>query len=306
MPKPIHFTRADARNLVEFAKMDLGQSPESYGLGCSYSKPSSPKKYYPTLYINGKDLDLPLTGKATIEYRLRSKTKRQDEDGKITHSADVEVMTIETADPEKPKAGGKAVVTKTDFARNQTPIQFAMTPQLKAYQNGLKRPLKTNKRTPAVISRTGYGDLRVAPRISTLKANGVPASKAPGRAEAMANYVSGDGTKGSVTADARQAAAAITRQNRKVKLLSRADARNLVEFAASAKGAFGGRTLEARKQGAQFAKFLGLPEHPGKQVRKLRRADALMQKVGLRGSDLLPGESAKEILRNERKLHGAY
>jgi hypothetical protein len=106
-----------------------------------------------------------------------------------------------------------------------------MNDQMKAYQNGLKRPLKTNARTPAVISRTGYGDLRVSPRISTLKANGVPAAKARDRAEAMANYVSGYGAKGSATAEARQAAAMITRQNRKAKLLSAQDAASLVEFA---------------------------------------------------------------------------
>jgi hypothetical protein len=235
--QPIQFTRADAQALTEFAKLDLGEQTSWPSLGCEVSA-SKPRKYYPTLYVSGQqEIDIPLKGTATIEYRVRSKTKRQDDAGKFTESADIEVLSIDAGDDKaavKPKAGEKAVVTKKDFARNQKPTQFAMnSAQLKAYSNGLKRPLKTSKRTPAVISRTPYDELRVAPRISTLKANGVPAAKAPGRSEAMAQYVATDGygARGDATAEARRAAAALTRQNRKTKMLSAQDAAALVEFA---------------------------------------------------------------------------
>lgn len=113
----INLNRADAQNLVEFAKMDLGESSSMLAGCCAPAEKN--KKWYPSFYVNkAEKLDLPLTGKATIEYRLRSQTKRQDDAGKVSHSADIEVLSI---DPEveeiKPVAGGKAVITKKDFGR---------------------------------------------------------------------------------------------------------------------------------------------------------------------------------------------
>lgn len=210
---PIQLSRADADNLVEFAKMDLGES-SSMLAGCCSPVSEKSKKWYPSFYVNkAEKLDLPLTGKATIEYRLRSQTKRQDDAGKVSHSADIEVISI---DPEveevKPVAGGKAVVTKKDFA-----TEFASKEEIaKALANGAKRPLTTAKTNPFVMRRTDYGETRISPR-----------TKLVGRvaAESKANYVPG------AKAEGRQAAAAMLREHRKTKMLSRADARALVEFA---------------------------------------------------------------------------
>ena len=107
-----------------------------------------------------------------------------------------------------------------------------MTPKQKAYQNSLKRPIKTSKLNPYAM-RKSYGDeIRVSPRLDVLakqaRASGV-AAKAPQHslrtlAEDKAYYTSD-------RQDARATAASMLRGYRKTKLLSAQDAANLVEFA---------------------------------------------------------------------------
>lgn len=117
---------ADLKTIVEFAKMDLAEKPYEGSLGCC--APASPqKKYYPTLYINRQDkIDLPAKGKAVIEYRLRSKTQRQDENGKMTESADVEILSIDPELPPPPKKDGAKVIDTAQFAADlETIVEFA-------------------------------------------------------------------------------------------------------------------------------------------------------------------------------------
>lgn len=77
------------------AKIDLGNTP-SYA-SCS---PLSSGRYYPTLYVSREADDkglqgLPAKGKATVEYRVRSRTVSEDEKGNKRTSVDIEVHSIE-------------------------------------------------------------------------------------------------------------------------------------------------------------------------------------------------------------------
>ena len=128
-------SRADTKAIVEFAAMDLGQDMSS-SLCSPCSGAEKSKKYYPSLYVSGvKKLDLPMKGKATIEYRIRSTTDRQDDNGNVSKSADIEVLSIDpTVAKIAPKAGGKAVVTKTDFQRDlREVVEFARGDQAIAH-----------------------------------------------------------------------------------------------------------------------------------------------------------------------------
>lgn len=99
--------------MVQLKATDLGTDYGSmYDPCCSSAcKVAGQKKYYPSLYISDRadDLDLPMTGTATIKYKLRSKTTRQDEEGKKKHSAEIEVQSIDPdVEEEKPiKDGAK-------------------------------------------------------------------------------------------------------------------------------------------------------------------------------------------------------
>lgn len=85
--------------IINLKAVDLGYS---YG-DCGLTAPSQSKKSYPSLYISDRDsdIDLPLTGTATVKYKLRSKTIRQDEEGKKRHSADIEIQSIDPIEEEQ-------------------------------------------------------------------------------------------------------------------------------------------------------------------------------------------------------------
>lgn len=110
-----------------------------------------------------------------------------------------------------------------------------MTPQAKASQNSFKRPLKTSKLNPYAMRQTGYDETRISPKIAALKGQfgktgsgyGQGGMSLPEIAEAKANYIPRSAGK----AGTRGAAAEMLKGFRKTKLLSRADAQALVEFA---------------------------------------------------------------------------
>lgn len=150
--------RSDFQSVVEFAKMDLAEKP--YPLGCGCSPASSNKKYYPTLYVNRQDkIDLPMKGKATIEYRLRSKTARQDEDGKMTESADIEVISIDPiVEPvAKPKPGAAVPTVVAQFrSAVRDVVEFARGDQVAKWLPS-QRPSDIRQILPALSSTTKPG-----------------------------------------------------------------------------------------------------------------------------------------------------
>jgi len=127
-------TKLSARDqlsrIIEFKPVDLGYTyGETDCLPCSPGSSQS-KKHFPSLYIHDRanDIDLPLSGKAVITYKLRSKTTRQNEEGNKRHSADIEIQTIDPIEEEeKPAKEGEKAKVKTLAAREQLNgiIQFA-------------------------------------------------------------------------------------------------------------------------------------------------------------------------------------
>lgn len=86
--------------LIKLKALDLGYTYDSM---CGPSSPS--KMNYPCLYVNdqAKDIELPLSGTARVKFKLRSKTTRQNEEGKQKHSADIEIHSIEPIEDEAAK-----------------------------------------------------------------------------------------------------------------------------------------------------------------------------------------------------------
>ena len=117
-------------DLIQLKAVDLGYTYDTAGYGCYPSSEKPNKKYFPTLYINDREdeLGLPLSGVAKIKFRLKSKTTRQDENGKQRHSADIEVQSIdpieEEANQPTSKLQGSAKSVQMS-ARNEL-IQFAI------------------------------------------------------------------------------------------------------------------------------------------------------------------------------------
>lgn len=107
------------QRIIAFAKkIDLGRE---YG-GCSpcLSSPSGKmEKYYPTIWIDGKasPIDLPQSGKATVNYKVVSRTSREV-DGKTTHDASIEIQSIEPEEKDDKKKPGAA-----------KPVKFSSLPQ---------------------------------------------------------------------------------------------------------------------------------------------------------------------------------
>lgn len=99
------------QRIIEFAgKIDLGR--ESYGI-CDTKPSSSPKKYYPSLWIDGQasPIDLPQSGRATVNYKVVSRTSREV-DGKTSHDANIEIQSIEPEEKDKKKKPGAASAVK--------------------------------------------------------------------------------------------------------------------------------------------------------------------------------------------------
>lgn len=101
------------------AKVDLGRKP--YTGDCSIPSPATPKVYYPTIWIDDREtpVDLPVSGKAVIDYKVVSRTARE-RDGKTKHDATIEIQSIEALEKKGRKDGrngtdgtnGKAVPVK--------------------------------------------------------------------------------------------------------------------------------------------------------------------------------------------------
>ncbi len=91
---------ADLGRVTELKRLDLGRDADLYeyypcGLG-SESSSKKKKTIYPSLcvYRVSTPLEFPDSGKATIEYKVTSKTTRT-RDGKQTHDADIEIHSID-------------------------------------------------------------------------------------------------------------------------------------------------------------------------------------------------------------------
>lgn len=109
------------------AKIDLGRKSDLYAEPCC--KPS-PSMNYPTLYVyNVKGLDkLPTSGKAVIEYEAESTTRRV-QDGKVTHSADLRIKSIQPMKEEKSAAARTPASGGARPARG-TEMKFSLAPEL--------------------------------------------------------------------------------------------------------------------------------------------------------------------------------
>ena len=110
--------------LVELAAIDLGYS---YGNTCCGVSPATSEKNYPSLYISDKKepIDLPRSGKATVEYRVRSSSSNTDKDGNTTHSANIEIKSIDPIEEANKKKEGMAKILKVQLAANERDvIQF--------------------------------------------------------------------------------------------------------------------------------------------------------------------------------------
>jgi hypothetical protein len=102
-----------------------------------------------------------------------------------------------------------------------------MNPKSKALLNSQFRPLKTSKLNPYVMRPTPYGETRISPRLSAIRA-AAPGADLRGMAspanlaEAKAHYTSGlpGGPKYGRQIEARQAAADMVRRYRKTGNLS--------------------------------------------------------------------------------------
>lgn len=128
-----------------------------------------------------------------------------------------------------------------------------MTSQAKASQNSFKRPLKTSKLNPYAMRQTGYDETRISPKIAALKGQfgktgsgyGQGGMSLPEIAEAKANYIPRSAGK----AGTREAAAEMLKRYRKTKMLSRADASAIVEFA---RGDQAAKFIKANKLGNMY------------------------------------------------------
>lgn len=100
--------------IINLKAVDLAYSYDDYGCSPAGSLSTEKKKHYPSLFINDRadDIDLPLSGTATVKYKMRSKTTRQDGDGKQRHSADIEIQSIDPIEEVKAKATGAATPIK--------------------------------------------------------------------------------------------------------------------------------------------------------------------------------------------------
>lgn len=104
--------------LTQFDKLDLGEKyDDRYGC-CGPAKPEK-KIWYPTVYMNGKGQDystIPANGKATIEYKVMSRTTSEDEDGKKRHNITLELHTFDPIDgtKDKSKAKGDGIASEVD------------------------------------------------------------------------------------------------------------------------------------------------------------------------------------------------
>ena len=100
--------------LTAFDRIDLGDKMEDC---CGVAAMPEPEKktriYYPSLYLNGKDggrdfAGIPESGTATVEYRVKERSVREDDEGKRRHSLMLEVRSLEPSGKGKGEAQRKA------------------------------------------------------------------------------------------------------------------------------------------------------------------------------------------------------
>lgn len=74
-------------------ELDLSQS-DNYG-GASWAPMDRPEPTYPCLYLTVDGIeDLPDSGTMKVKYRVRGRTSKEDRNGEETHSADIEILSI--------------------------------------------------------------------------------------------------------------------------------------------------------------------------------------------------------------------
>jgi len=196
-------SRIHPRLVALAAKIDLGTKPEGAGCCSPCDVPRSP--YYPTLYVSGRKqpIDIPEKGKATVEYRVRSRSSNKQGEEDERHSADIEIHSIEAHEPEPE-------------AKKQSAL-FEDVRRLRMFAKGIQI-----RRAPFRITRLpATGELRVAP---TRKL--APRTKVR---EGMSYYTDD-------VQDARDTAAAMIRRYRNVVSARRAlkglsSLERLIEFA---------------------------------------------------------------------------
>ena len=98
--------------------IDLGK--KSSGIECCKpSEDTKDKKYYPSLYIDGKEMNISkeMFGK-DVEIkaivRVKGESKRTDEKGKITGSVDLEFRKIDFGNQIKEKSISEAIIDAMD------------------------------------------------------------------------------------------------------------------------------------------------------------------------------------------------
>lgn len=168
--------------LIRLKALDLGYSYDSYDSPCA----TPTKINYPCLYVSDRpnDIDLPLTGTAKVKFKLRSKTSRQDGDGKTRHSADIEIQSIDPIkDEDAPlKEGEKArLLSSIDNIDDliQFVIQFNKLDKLgservgQGFQTALAKILKMYPKTPkgagVVVKRRHLPSKPLAPLPNKVK-----------------------------------------------------------------------------------------------------------------------------------------
>jgi hypothetical protein len=97
--------------VIELAKLDLGRKLGD--MGCCSPSSAGNTKYYPSIWIDDRDepVDLPLRGKATVDYVVVSRTARE-RDGKTKYDASIEIRSIDPQTEKEQKLPGSAKAVK--------------------------------------------------------------------------------------------------------------------------------------------------------------------------------------------------
>lgn len=98
--------------------IDLGKKIEQ-GKCCSPVEDKSDKKYYPNLYLNGKNFDIPkklfnkdIEVKCIV--RVKRQTQEKNDKGELSGSLDLEVRKIDFGSHSQEKSIGEAIVEAMD------------------------------------------------------------------------------------------------------------------------------------------------------------------------------------------------
>lgn len=160
--------RSRLGEIIELKAVDLGYTYGSAGYGDSpCSSNYATTKHYPTMYISDREdqIDLPLSGTAKVKFKTRSKTSRQDENGKTRHSADIEIQSIDVIEadeaPSKKLKEGAPAKVNTYAARDHL-SEIIQLGEGEAVGEGIAKALAKLKRinkplgAGAVVKRKFY------------------------------------------------------------------------------------------------------------------------------------------------------